>query len=52
MVKCDICRREIKPNSRGWDSGNNAQPIIDGRCCDDCNERIIIPFRIKSHFCF
>ena len=22
--------------------GNNAQPINDGRCCDSCNQRVII----------
>ena len=27
--------------------GNNAQPIKEGRCCDDCDERVIVE-RIKK----
>ena len=29
-----------------WDQGNNAAPIKDGRCCDDCNDKYVIPERI------
>ena len=31
-----------------WDQGNNAQPIDDGRCCNDCNEKIVIPQRMTD----
>lgn len=26
--------------------GNNAQPVNDGRCCDECNIETVIPYRI------
>jgi len=32
---CCICGKRIE----GF--GNNAQPIADGRCCDDCNRAVI-----------
>ena len=47
-MKCSICKKEIPAKYNGWDSGNNAQPINDGRCCDDCNSNIVIPKRIKN----
>lgn len=43
---CVICRRKYK----GY--GNNALPLIDGQCCDSCNDRLIIPLRINLHFAF
>jgi len=36
---CAIC----KETYYGW--GNNAQPLIDGKCCDVCNESLVMPFR-------
>ena len=38
---CSICNENIE----GF--GHNAQPINDGRCCDDCNTLVIIE-RIKE----
>ena len=32
---CSICGEEY----RGW--GNNARPINEGRCCDECNIRVV-----------
>ena len=40
-MKCSICNEDFE----GF--GNNAQPINDGRCCDDCNTLVIIE-RIKE----
>ena len=37
---CSICAETII----GY--GNNAMPINDGRCCDDCNSTKVIPARI------
>ena len=37
---CILCDQPI----RGF--GNNAQPIANGRCCDDCNRAFVIPVRI------
>jgi len=31
-----------------WDQGNNAQPIDDGRCCNECNAHIVIPARLTE----
>jgi hypothetical protein len=28
--------------------GNNAYPVNDGRCCDDCNSTTVIPARIRA----
>jgi len=52
QVKCSICGGYIEPmrNKDGevvWEYGNNAQPINDGRCCDDCNWSVVIPERFK-----
>lgn len=35
-MKCCICNKEIK----GY--GHNARPLFDGRCCDNCNQLVII----------
>lgn len=48
LLKCSICSEIIKPNSFGWKYGNNAQPINDGRCCDICNYKYVIPARLKQ----
>jgi len=56
-MKCSICKGDIEKkymtNLEGdrvmyWGKGNNAQPINDGRCCDDCNDTVVIPQRIKN----
>jgi len=39
-MKCTICKQTIT----GY--GNNAQPINDGRCCDNCNTGHVVPLRI------
>ena len=40
-MNCSICNETIE----GF--GNNAQPINNGTCCDDCNTLVIIE-RIKE----
>ncbi len=40
---CSICGKEFE----GY--GNNAYPINDGRCCDDCNVSIVVPRRIQDY---
>jgi DNA-directed RNA polymerase subunit RPC12/RpoP len=37
---CSIC----KDTYDGW--GNNAYPVNDGRCCDKCNMKVVVPARI------
>ena len=41
-MKCSICKEDMFNQF-----GNNAQPINDGICCDDCNTLVIIE-RIKE----
>lgn len=49
-MKCSICEKEIEKKYRNgkmyWDSGNNAEPVNSGRCCDKCNNEVVIPTRI------
>lgn len=42
MKKCCICKKEFDGFS------NNANPIKNGICCDECNMRKVIPRRLKS----
>ena len=50
--KCSICKNHIEPlrNDAGevvWEGGNNAEPINDGRCCNECNMTVVIPARMS-----
>ena len=52
-MKCCICKGEIEKQyteegEMYWDQGNNAQPIDDGRCCNECNAHIVIPARMAE----
>jgi hypothetical protein len=54
-LQCSICKTPIQPNPiSGWAGGNNAWPVNDGRCCDECDIEHVIPLRImrlmKSRF--
>lgn len=40
--KCVICGKEFD----SW--GNNAWPIKDGICCDECNQEEVIPARLSQ----
>jgi hypothetical protein len=39
---CSICKGPII----GY--GNNAAPVNNGRCCDECNAMVVIPARIVA----
>ena len=39
--KCILCEEEI------FGIGNNALPLKDGRCCDKCNHKKVLPERLK-----
>ena len=42
-MKCIICgSKKISPDLDGWDGGHNAEPIVEGRCCGDCNAIVIV----------
>ena len=38
---CSIC---LKPYE-GF--GNNAYPVNEGRCCDECNRNVVLPVRMR-----
>lgn len=48
ITKCVICKEWIMPTEYGWAHGNNAAPVAEGRCCDDCDEKLVIPTRIRN----
>ena len=41
--KCSICGQTT---SNEWP--NNAQPVENGRCCNDCNTNVVIPTRLAN----
>jgi hypothetical protein len=45
-LKCSICRQEIPPY-HGWRHGCSAWPINLGRCCHDCDQKVVLPERIR-----
>lgn len=44
MSNCVICGDEYS----GY--GHNPRPVADGRCCDVCNDTVVIPTRIQNLF--
>lgn len=44
-MKCCLCGKKIEVKL-GWSKGNNALPLKDGRCCDECNLLKVIPARL------
>ena len=53
-MKCSICHGSIDEHRHPetgevyWTEGHNAQPINDGRCCDTCNDTVVIIRRINN----
>lgn len=41
-MKCCLCGGDA------GEYGNNAHPLKDGKCCDDCNTTKVIPARLKD----
>jgi hypothetical protein len=49
ILQCSICGTVIMPDLvTGWSGGNNAEPVNSGRCCNDCNARVVIPQRLQQ----
>lgn len=42
-INCCFCNRSIDEVQ-----SNNALPVMDGRCCGECNWSIVIPKRLES----
>lgn len=40
--KCSICGKIYEGH------GNNASPVNDGRCCDECNDKVVLPRRLMD----
>jgi hypothetical protein len=40
--RCSICQRIVMEQY-----GNNAHPVNDGKCCDECDWLVVIPARIR-----
>lgn len=45
-MKCCLCGNEIEVVGT-WKEGNNAQPLMEGRCCGYCNTTKVIPTRLS-----
>ena len=41
-MNCVICGKPIKGH------GNNAMPVKEGRCCDGCNYKLVLPSRFRE----
>lgn len=41
-MKCCLCGTEIKTVYQS----HNARPISNGQCCEACNNKTVIPYRI------
>lgn len=48
IIRCILCSHFIMPKY-GWTLGNNAEPLAQGRCCDDCN-KLVIEARLRIVF--
>ena len=46
-IYCTLCGDQIADN-HGWILGNNAAPIVEGRCCDSCNIIKVLPRRMED----
>lgn len=53
VLQCSICNGDVEhqtmPDSNEvfWTLGNNAWPINEGRCCQWCDNNVVIPVRLK-----
>ena len=48
-INCVICGNQILACPvTGWNQGNNAIPVAEGRCCDACDSVLVLPRRLKN----
>jgi hypothetical protein len=40
---CCLCKKEMRE-----DEGNNANPLSNQKCCDECYKKRVIPARVRS----
>ena len=48
-MNCSICEEKIIADPFGWEGGNNAEPINDGKCCYLCDINVVLPARLAEH---
>tara|TARA_R100000781_G_C4052768_1_gene118232 strand:+ start:395 stop:601 length:207 start_codon:yes stop_codon:yes gene_type:complete len=54
VLSCVICKadieHEVSPTTGKvyWTEGHNAEPVKEGRCCNSCNENVVIPTRLQN----
>lgn len=52
-LTCSICQKDVEPQRDAdgvvyWTQGHNAEPVNNGRCCDDCNYTVVLPARMNG----
>lgn len=45
-MKCIFCGKEIDTRQ-----AHNAAPMKEGYCCEDCNAKVVLPFRVFLSTC-
>ena len=48
ILTCAICEGPIEVTKWGWNEGHNAAPVADGRCCNVCQDTVVMPARLSS----
>lgn len=46
MIECSICGDKLSKDINGFSNSHNPEPVTDGRCCDECNLKVVLPYRI------
>ena len=51
--KCVICFGSIEHEKTPagevfWTEGNNAWPVVEGQCCQICNDNVVLPRRLRD----
>ena len=55
VLTCVICQGDIEHQKTPegevfWNRGHNAEPVAEGSCCGECNEKRVIPARMLQSF--
>ena len=48
ILTCVICEGPIEVTEWGWNEGHNAAPVADGRCCNICQDTVVMTARLSS----
>jgi hypothetical protein len=46
-MDCCICSKPIAPVG-DWTQGNDAWPVADGRCCNQCDMTVVVQARLME----